>query len=131
MFLLIPHRIRKHAIKQQSLLSYCLKRKLEMNIFIKVLPLFGIITSSHLISGLQSSCNHTDITLQICEGSNSYIPSYPSTYPGKALAVQQTLTLLNLADFNPYSKTVTIFVTLATKWNDSRLSLTISENVPK
>ena len=89
-----------------------------------------VTTSPYYVFGLLSSCNHTDITLQICEGSKNYIPSYPSTYPGKALAVHQNLTLLNLADFDPNSKTVTVFVTLTTTWNDSRLSFMISKEVP-
>ena len=96
----------------------------------KILPIFWIIvTSPDIVFGLLSSCNQTDIALQICEGSKNYIPNYPSTYP-EALAVQQNLTLLNLADFDPYSKTVTVFVTLTTRWNDSRLSFMISKEVP-
>ena len=48
----------------------------------------------------------------------------PSKLP---LEVSPTLTFLNLGDFNPSEKTVTVFVSLRTDWDDSRLSINSTE----
>ena len=74
------------------------------------------------------SCDFKNTKLQTCEGSNDYLKAYPSTFIGKndkkrALEIKTTLTFLNLARFNDQEKSVTVFVSLMTEWNDTRLSL--------
>ena len=76
------------------------------------------------------NCNVTKTKLQICKGSDTYIPNYPSTYNrylSESLKLKPTLTFLNLADFDPDEKIVTVFVSLMLEWNDTRLSLNTYE----
>ena len=91
---------------------------------------------SWIYVGLQSadgvpndSCNITKPTIQICEGSDTYIPYYPDEYGQNELEVKPILTFLNLADFDPDEKIITVFVSLKLEWNDMRLSLNTYELV--
>ena len=74
------------------------------------------------------SCDFKNTKLQICEGSNGSISAYPATFKGKRdglepLKIKPSLNFLNLARFNEQQKSITVFVTLMTEWNDTRLSL--------
>ena len=74
------------------------------------------------------SCDFKNTKLQICEGSNGSINAYPATFKGKQdglepLKIKPSLNFLNLARFNEHQKSITVFVTLMTEWNDTRLSL--------
>ena len=74
------------------------------------------------------SCDFKNTKLQICEGSNGSINAYPATFKGKRdglepLKIKPSLNFLNLARFNEQQKSITVFVTLMTEWNDTRLSL--------
>ena len=74
------------------------------------------------------SCDFKNTNLQICEGSNGSINAYPDTFKGKRdgfelLKIKPSLNFLNLARFNEQQKSITVFVTLMTEWNDTRLSL--------
>ena len=89
----------------------------------------SILLSVQNVESLISSCNFTNTFLQICQGSENYAKGFPSTYPEKPVEVTPTLTFLNLADINPAEKTVTVFVSLKTEWNDSRVSLSSYEYV--
>ena len=82
-----------------------------------------VLLSLENVHGSISSCNLTSTFFQICQGSENYAKGYPSTFPQKPAEVTPTLTFLNLADINPNEKTVTVFVSLKTEWNDSRVSL--------
>ena len=100
--------------------------KVEMLQHMKVL---SVLVSLEIVQGANSSCNLTSTFFQICQGSENYIKGFPSTFPEKPAEVIPTLTFLNLADINPNEKTVTVFVSLKTEWNDSRVSLSSYEYV--
>ena len=91
-----------------------------MNLSKKVF--FTLVCLQLVQKSFSESCNFTDVNFQICEGSANYLKGYPSTYPN-TLEVRPTLTFFNLGDFDPLENTVTVFVSLKTEWNDSRLSL--------
>ena len=95
-----------------------------MNLSEKIL--FTLVLLQLVQKSFSESCNFTDVNLQICEGSGYYLKGYPSTYPYSALVVYPTLTFFNLGDFDPLENTVTVFVSLKTEWNDSRVSLLYS-----
>ena len=69
------------------------------------------------------SCKYTKTLLQICNGSESYIHAYPSTYGKTSLEIKSNLAFLSLADFNAQEKSVTVFISLMMEWNDTRISL--------
>ena len=74
------------------------------------------------------SCDFKNTKLEICEGSNGSINAFPATFKGKIdglepLKIKTSLNFLNLAHFDEQQKSVTIFATLMTMWNDTRLSL--------
>ena len=74
------------------------------------------------------SCDFKNTKLQICEDSNGSINAYPATFKGtrdglEPLEIKPSLNFLNLARFDEQQKSITIFVTLMTEWNDTRLSL--------
>ena len=73
------------------------------------------------------SCNVTKPKLQVCDGSDTYIPYLPHGYGQKVLEVKTVLTFLNLADFDPDEKIITVFVSLMFEWNDTRVSLNTYE----
>ena len=107
-----------------------------MSLFASFLYLSWIFASLQNVDGAINdncqfdNCNVTKTKLQICKGSDTYIPSYPSTYNrylSKSLEVKPTLTFLNLADFDPEEKIVTVIVSLMLEWNDTRLSLNTYE----
>jgi hypothetical protein len=88
---------------------------------------FGVMQG--IVCGDQmDSCDFKNTKLQVCEGSNDYLKAYPATFIGKidnkrVLEIKTTLTFLNLARFDEQEKSVTVFVSLMTEWNDTRLSL--------
>ena len=102
-----------------------------MVLVLKLLFLFLLCKGPLKVFGITSGCNQTDVSIQICQGTNKYISSYPSTYPDEPLPVNLTLTFLKLADFDSASKTVTVFVTLASRWNDTRYSTNFHSDIPK
>ena len=69
------------------------------------------------------SCNYTKTLFEICNGSDSYLHSYPPTYGKKSLEITSNLAFLSLADFNAQEKSVTVFISLMMEWNDTRISL--------
>ena len=93
------------------------------------MKVLSVLVSLKIVQGANSSCNLTSTFFQICQGSENYIKGFPSTFPEKPAEVIPTLTFLNLADINPNEKTVTVFVSLKTEWNDSRVSLSSYEYV--
>ena len=102
-----------------------------MDLVFKLLFLFLLCNGTLKVLGITSGCNQTDVSLQICQGTKKYISSYPYTYPGEPLPVNLTLTFLKLADFDSTLKTVTIFVALASQWNDTRYSTNFHSDIPK
>ena len=74
------------------------------------------------------TCDFKTTKLQICDGSKDYLKTFPSTYNGESngktpLEIQPILTFLKLAMFDDQEKSVTVFVSLMMRWNDTRLSL--------
>ena len=102
-----------------------------MDLVLKLLLLFLLCKVPLEVHGVTSGCNQTNVSLQICQGTNKYISSYPYTYPDEALPVNLTLTFLKLVDFDSSLKTVTVFVTLASRWNDTRYSTNFHSDIPK
>ena len=102
-----------------------------MDLVFKLLLLFLLCKGPLKVLGITSGCNQTNVSLQICQGTNKYISSYPYTYPGEPLPVNLTLTFLKLADFDSTLKTVTVFVALASQWNDTRYSINFHSDIPK
>ena len=95
--------------------------------FDRILFILWLYTSLQNVDGVTNdSCNSnfTKTTLEICEGPDTFLPY---TFGQKALEVKPILTFLNLADFDPEEKTVTVFVSLMMDWNDTRLSLNTYE----
>ena len=95
--------------------------------FDSFLFILWLYTSLQNVDGVTNdSCNgnFTKTTLEICGGPDTYLPS---TYGQKALEVKPILTFLNLADFDPEEKIVTVFVSLMMDWNDTRISLNTYE----
>ena len=89
--------------------------------------LWIVYASLQNVDGVKSgSCNvnFTKTTLEICEDPDTY---FPSTYGQKVLEVKPVLTFLNLADFDPEEKIVTVFVSFMMYWNDTRVSLNTYE----
>ena len=103
------------------MLSYCVK-------FDRILFILWLYTSLQNVDGFtpNDSCNRnfTKTTLEICAGPDTFLPY---TYGQKALEVKPILTFLNLADFDPEEKIVTVFVSLMMDWNDTRVSLNTYE----
>ena len=103
------------------MLNYCA-------MFDSILLISWIYASLQTVDGvLNDNCNVTKPTLQICEGSDTYIHYYTDEYGEKELEVKPILTFLNLADFDPDEKIITVFISLMLEWNDTRLSLNTYE----
>ena len=104
-----------------KMLNYCAR-------FDSFLLILWIYASLQNVDGVPNdSCNVTKPKLQVCEGSDTYIPYYPDGYGQKVLEVKPILTFLNLADFDPDEKIITVFVSLMFEWNDTRVSLNTYE----
>ena len=89
-----------------------------------VSTLFLSYAALHGVQGeYHESCNYIKTLLEICNGSESYLHAYPSTYGKTSLEITSYLEFLSLADFNVQEKSVTMFVSLMMEWNDTRLSL--------
>ena len=99
-----------------------------MSLSIRLLSTLLCYAAVHRVQGeYHDSCKYTKTLLQICNGSESYIHAYPSTYGKTSLEIKSNLAFLSLADFNAQDKSVTVFVSLMIEWNDTRLSLNTYE----
>ena len=88
-------------------------------LFLSYAALYGVQGEYH------ESCNYIKTFLEICDGYESYLHGYPSTFGKTSLEITSYLEFLSLADFNVQEKSVTMFVSLMMEWNDTRLSLNI------
>ena len=99
-----------------------------MSLLKSFLYIAWIFASLQNVNGVPNdSCNVTKTKLEVCEGADTYIPYLPSDYGHKTLEVKPFLTFLNLADFDPDEKIVTVFVSLMFEWNDTRVFLNTIE----
>ena len=66
-------------------------------------------------------CNdkHFD-KLSICQN----VQTYDKSFPGDPIKVYNSLTVLDVVEFNPDDNTITLFVQIMVMWNDTRLTLT-------
>ena len=69
-----------------------------------------------------STCEDIIANLQICNGAKTSIKAVD--VERLTLEITPTLTFVNLARFDDQEKTVTLFVTLDTLWNDTSISIT-------
>ena len=69
-----------------------------------------------------STCKDIIANLQICNGEKTSIKAVD--VERLTLEITPTLTFVNLARFDDQEKTVTLFVTLDTLWNDTSISIT-------
>ena len=96
----------------------------NMSVSIRVLFTLLSYATVHRVQGeYHESCNYTKTLLEICNGSESYLHAYPSTYGKNSLEITSYLAFLSLADFNAQEKSVTVFISLMMEWNDTRISL--------
>ena len=95
----------------------------------KIFHLWSYYVILGMVHGDQiDTCDFKATKLQICDGSKDYLKTFPSTYNGESngktpLEIQPILTFLKLAMFDDQEKSVTVFVSLMMRWNDTRLSL--------
>ena len=95
-----------------------------MSLFFRLLSTLLSCATVHRVQGeYHESCKYTKTMLEICNGSESYLHAYPSTYGKKSLEITSYLAFLSLADFNAQEKSVTVFISLMMEWNDTRISL--------
>ena len=102
---------------------------MKMLLPVRIFSIWSCYVILGMVHGDQiDTCDFKTTKLQICDGSKDYLKTFPSTYNGESngktpLEIQPILTFLKLAMFDDQEKSVTVFVSLMMRWNDTRLSL--------
>ena len=102
---------------------------MKMLLTVRIFSIWSYYAILGMVHGDQiDTCDFKTTKLQICDGSKDYLKTFPSTYNGESnsktpLEIQPILTFLKLAMFDDQEKSVTVFVSLMMRWNDTRLSL--------
>jgi len=61
--------------------------------------------------------------LSICKN----VENYDKSFPGDPIKVRNSVTVLDIVEFNADDNTITLFVQIMVMWNDTRLTLTTGD----
>ena len=89
-----------------------------MNILASLL--FWILSNVILVKSKLSHCSETSNISSICRLTNDYNPSLSPEYPSK---IQTYVNILEVANLDWTQNTITLFIDLWTKWNETRITL--------
>ena len=89
----------------------------------RILTLTFLLISITQIKAL-SLCSDPSIEkLSICKN----VENYDKSFPGDPIKVYNSVTVLDIVEFNADDNTITLFVQIMVMWNDTRLTLTTGD----
>ena len=90
-----------------------------MNLIMATL-LICILSNATLVKSKLSHCSETFNLSSVCRLTNDYNPSLSPEYPSK---IQIYFNILGVANLDWTQNTITLFIDLWTKWNETRITL--------